>query len=44
MRRQRVVRVVIALLIALVLGGAYAVVARNQANRAEGEAPAGFFH
>jgi hypothetical protein len=44
MRKPSVVRAVIALLIAVVLGGAYAIVVRNQANSAGGDAASGFFH
>jgi hypothetical protein len=44
MSKQAVVRAVIALLITVVLGSAYAIVSRNSANSVGVEAPAGFLH
>ena len=44
MSKRSVARAVIVLLIAVVLGCAYAVVVRNQTNNGEAEAPAGFLH
>ena len=44
MSRRWLVRTVIALLIAVVLGGAYSIVAKNEADGAASDAPAGFMH
>jgi hypothetical protein len=44
MSKRALARAVVALVIAVVLGGAYAIVARNQAANPASEAPAAFGH
>ena len=45
MTRRKLVRVIVAVLIAAVLGGAYAIIANNRdAGGPEPEMPSGFYH